>query len=276
MDRRKMGRSAFFALISALVALITLVSSTYAWFTFHAYTNVTPLAGTISNGDGDLLIANSKDGKFDMTCELVLRNPNAELLPISTADLKHFYRVKRQDKSGVAQTYAEDAKWAEEHSLNGTVYLKAEGGEFDVYLWPQSVDCGNDNQALAAMRLGMTITTIEGVHTYIFKLDELGNTAGADSRQTVPVSGQVVGDLLQDGTAQYQTDPAVTMSGYAAGGTAEDVIPGAQRVCVLAEDEVASVEYWLYLEGCDDNCINTVQGRDIALQLGFAGAQDEK
>ena len=39
----------------------------------------------------------------------------------------------------------------------------------------------------------------------------------------------------------------------------------------LKAEEVATVEYWLYLEGCDPNCYNPVQSKDIALQLGFAG-----
>lgn len=276
MERRKMKRSAFLALISALVALITLVSSTYAWFTFHAYTNVTPLAGTISGGDGILLIANRKDGKFDVSCQLELRDPDAELMPVSTADLKHFYRVTNQNKNGIATAYAEDNQRAQDHSLNGTVYLKAVDSGFDVYLWLPSIYCGSNPQALAAMRLGMTVTTAEGKHTYIFKLDELGKTDGASSKQTIPVAGQVVGGVLQNGEAKYREDPAAKLSDYAAGGTADNVTPGKQRICVLAENEVARVDYWLYLEGCDDNCINTVQGRNIALQLGFGGVQSQR
>ena len=49
-------------------------------------------------------------------------------------------------------------------------------------------------------------------------------------------------------------------------------MPGTQRLCALAADEVGTVEYWLWLEGCDENCINVVQSRDVALQFGFAGA----
>lgn len=39
----------------------------------------------------------------------------------------------------------------------------------------------------------------------------------------------------------------------------------------LNADEVASVEYWLYLEGCDEQCSNPVQNRDSEIQLAFAG-----
>ena len=43
----------------------------------------------------------------------------------------------------------------------------------------------------------------------------------------------------------------------------------------LNADEVAAVEYWLYLEGCDDNCSNPVQTRSSAFALAFAGVSAE-
>ena len=42
---------------------------------------------------------------------------------------------------------------------------------------------------------------------------------------------------------------------------------------------MATVEYWLYLEGCDEQCVNAVQSRASEIQLGFAGTdveEDEK
>ena len=48
--------------------------SVYAWFTLSgmASTNVTPMGGSISNGDASLLISTSRLGPFDKNCELVL------------------------------------------------------------------------------------------------------------------------------------------------------------------------------------------------------------
>ena len=44
----------------------------------------------------------------------------------------------------------------------------------------------------------------------------------------------------------------------------------------LDADEVASVEYWLYLEGCDEQCSNPVQNRTSEIQLAFAGVDLEE
>lgn len=38
---------------------------------------------------------------------------------------------------------------------------------------------------------------------------------------------------------------------------------------------MASVEYWLYLEGCDEQCINEVQSKTSDIQLAFAGVEVE-
>ena len=44
----------------------------------------------------------------------------------------------------------------------------------------------------------------------------------------------------------------------------------------LNKDEIASVEYWLYLEGCDEQCSNPVQNRTSEIQLAFAGVDMEE
>lgn len=264
------------AAVYALLALVLLAGSTYAWFTFRTYTNVTPLSGAVSNGEGDLLIASRSDGPFGASCELLLDDPEAELLPVTTADLEHFYTVRAQDAAGVAAAYRAADEYAAAHSLGGTVYLRAEGGGFQVYLWLPSMSCGEDVQALAALRLGLRIRTAAGGQSYIFRLDELGDTSGASAQRTVPYAGQVVGAIEADGTARYTDDPARDLSGFAAQGTEDNVLSGAQALCTLRDGETAEVQFRLYLEGCDDNCINRVQGRDIALQLGFAGVQSEE
>ena len=54
-----------------------------------------------------------------------------------------------------------------------------------------------------------------------------------------------------------------------------DFKAGTTRLIRLEKDEVASVEYWLYLEGCDEQCINEVQSKTSDIQLAFAGVEVE-
>ena len=48
---------------------------------------------------------------------------------------------------------------------------------------------------------------------------------------------------------------------------------GATPLFTLGANEVASVRYFVYMEGCDANCINEAQSKDISLQFAFAGAK---
>ena len=46
----------------------------------------------------------------------------------------------------------------------------------------------------------------------------------------------------------------------------------AKKLCTVDADEIVKVDYWFYLEGCDDDCSDPVQSRDvITLSLGFVG-----
>ena len=273
MNKRSMRISAFLAFFAALITLLTLTSATYAWFTFTAATNVTPISGTVSHGEGSLLISNDRGGPFDVSCELRLDPDSGDLSPLSTADLEHFFASTVQDSSGITLRCADVSDLAASRAVHGKVYLLSEGNDFTVYLWKDGLSCGSDDQALAAMRLGLKITTAEGTMKRIFRLDELGSTSGAAAQLTVPQDNSVVAAISENGTPVYVRDVSVPIGTSFAHGGADRIEPGETALCSLREGEIAEVEYWLYLEGCDINCINTVQRRDVALRLQFAGIQ---
>lgn len=59
--------------------------------------------------------------------------------------------------------------------------------------------------------------------------------------------------------------------GFFAGQANGSYSAGSETVVELNADEVAAVEYWLYLEGCDEQCINAVQSRSSEIQFAFVG-----
>ena len=118
---------------------------------------------------------------------------------------------------------------------------------------------------LAAGRLGLRITGISGAsETFLFRLDSLGSTEGVPQRQTVRAENAVVGGITA-GAPQFEQDPSALIGEYLLGSE------GAKPLYTMQPSEIAAVEYWLYLEGCDPECSNPVQSRDVILQLGFAG-----
>ena len=253
--------------IAALLAgLIGLSAATYAWFTFDPYTNVTPMEGKISKGEANLLISESKDGPFEKQCALNPAVFSQELQPVSTADLNRFYTSISQNRDGYSVAFQEVTDKLGQYLIHGTVYLQCLGGSCDVYFQAPDLEISGDDQVLSAGRLGMRITNQNGRQTsYVFQLDALGSTTDAQQRPTVQEDNVVLSGIVGTGAPVFVRDPAVSIGNYLADAA------NSQRLLTLQSEEIAQVDYWLYLEGCDTACYNPVHSQDITLQLGFAG-----
>lgn len=272
-DARQLRRRLGMAVVGLLLFLVTVTGVTYAWFTLsgRAHTNVTPMAGAVGDGDTLLTISRARSGPFDKTCRLPFAGTADDLRPVSTADLSAFYRVILQDAQGMALGYEKADARVDEDTMHGTVYLKCEGKDCDVYFQKKDLKLGQDAQALAAMRLGLLITAGGRKTTYIMKLDSLGDTSGASQKLTVPKKDTVVASVSGQGAASYTADPAVELSDFVAKQSGQEYSAGRKKLLSLKAGQIASVEYWLYLEGCDPHCINAAQKKASDVMLAFAG-----
>lgn len=273
---KKLKSSYKVAVLMIIIFIIMATGVTYAWFNFSALTstNVTPTGGTISVGESIILISNSRQGPFEKTCKLALEGNPERIRPVTTEKLEHFFEATAQNTEGVSLLYKNVDDDVNKDMIHGTVYLQCLNAPCDVYFEKDNLKLGSDNTALASMRLGLKITSGRGEESYIFKLDDLGNTAGVSGNVTIPVSGdKVVSDISDDGRPQFVDDPALNIGEYMATKTdrRNEFNHGKSKLMSLVPDEVATVEYWMYLEGCDEQCINAAQGRDAQISLAFAG-----
>lgn len=255
-----------------LISLLSIAGVTYAWFTFNPATNVEPMSSTISDGEVALLIATTEnEAEFSTQCALP-QSVSGDLEPISTADLEHFYYADVQNRQGVSVTFRNAEDRIEKDTIHGKLYLKSLKDNCDVYLNRNAMEFGNDPQMLAALRLGLRIETQAGVKYFVFSLDDMGNVSGAVGMQTTEQSKVVVAGVDADGKPNYVSDPSRSLSDFFAVMDA-DKLPraGREALCTIQANEIATVEYWLYLEGCDENCINEVQEKEAILKLSFAG-----
>lgn len=94
-SRRRMVAAAAWMLV--LVAALS--AATYAWFSNSRYTNVTPVAHTVSDESSDLQIGLSANGPWDTTATLAAADKT--LYPISTPDLSRFWRGTFQNAAGI-------------------------------------------------------------------------------------------------------------------------------------------------------------------------------
>ncbi|MBR6477026.1 MAG: hypothetical protein IKS85_01130 [Lachnospiraceae bacterium] len=258
-----------------VIALLALGGATYAWFTFNPSTNVEPMTSTISDGDVALLISTDAGQEFKTNC-ILPQSVSGDLDPVSTVDLEHFYNANLQDRQGISVGFQACDQGLDAITIHGTLYLKSLKDNCAVYFNRGGMDFGSDPQMLAALRLGMRFTTSRGVQEYIFQLNDLGNVSGAASTQTTAQTGVVVGSVMNDGTPNYVPDPSRGLADYfAVMGAGSLPRPGRQSLCTINANEIVTVEYWLYLEGCDENCINEVQEKEAIIQLSFAGVTQQ-
>lgn len=256
---------------ACLVLLLAAFSAaTFAWFSSSRYTNVTPVAHTVSDSGYDLLIGASESGPFDT--ETSLAQTDKTLYPISTIDLVNFWRGTFQNANGITTEYADCSGDVGDYALTGTFYLKGSSAPLAVYLYQSQMNVTSDSQLLAALRVGFIIEGSSGSQTYIFSCDDLGDTSGATTRRTTAEDGVVVSG---SGSWSYSSDPALSVGSYTMDGSGDTPVArsGAQPLYTLATDEVARVTYFVYMEGCDANCIDEAQSRDISLQFAFAATR---
>lgn len=268
--KKALRRSAILAVFWLLILSITLTSATYAWFTFNTSAAVKPLQGSVSGGDGELLIANSAGGPFGPSCDLILSSMVAALEPISTADLLSFYEGTVQNPDGITLLY-QPVTDPDRYAFHGTLFLRVQESDMDVYFWPNDLEITASGQVMAALRLGLRINSGGETRTYIFRVDNLADTSLAQSRRTVTAENVVVSAVNDRGVATLVADPAWNIREFFAAGTSDEPTAGTTPLCTVHPGSIASVEFWLYLEGCDDNCFNPVQSQDVTMRLSFAG-----
>ena len=264
--RKRMVAAAAWLAVLALV----LSAATFAWFSNSRFTNVTPAAHTVSEDGYDLLISASEQGPFSERCQLA--SADKTLYPVSTADLSDFWRATFQNAAGITTDYANCTSELGEYALTGTFYLKGSSLPLAVYLYPSQMSVSADSQLLAAARVGFIIQSSAGTQSYIFRYDDLGDTSGAAQQRTTAQSDVVVSG---QGSWSYVADPAQSVSAYSMDGSGDTPTArsGATPLFTLGADEVASVRYFVYMEGCDANCIGEAQSQAISLQFAFAGAK---
>lgn len=265
---KRLRRTAYIALVWVLIAVIAVSGATYAWFTFFATTNVTPIRGRIGGGK-TLLISANPDGPFRPSCDLVLSDEVTLLEPVSTANLTDWYAAAAQSYNGITDLfYRVENPYS--RIMHGYVYILCEDEPSEVYLFRDGFEVGGTPIVWASGRLGMRITTRAGSYTRVFALDELGDTSGADALHTVNGEG-VISGVSRDGYASFAPDPAQRFAPFFATGSEDEPVPGDTPLFTIEDGETVRIEYFVWLEGCDDNCLEGVFAGDMSLELAFVG-----
>lgn len=247
-----MKKTIFLSVILSLVAFITLTISTFAWFTQQNFVFTEMYTAEVNGDEIELLISLSETDEYDVECELIPDNIPKKLLPVSTGDLQHFFKPMKMLKNGVATEYKEIDKT--ESVIYGTLFLKA-NEDCDVYIDEENFDISLTGFVSAGLRLGLEINN----EIYIFNLDKGENK---EARITTEKENVVVMSAEGKNTS-YVTDPSLPIDDY--------YLSGGNKIATLLKDEPTAVRYWIYIEGCDINCVNNIIDKDINIKFAFTG-----
>lgn len=280
---RKQSRAIVQLVMSAVMLCIVALSvsaATYAWFSSNSVVITERVSGKSNTDTVDLLVSGTGGTDFRGSKETaVVRIGSSdlkELMPVSTADLKHFvYNDGIVEEKAVHFTKTE-----EEYYYHGRVYLKAEAvNHTDGEVLALYLDGAGERGELFrnatanvwnTARLGLTF---DGGAPIILRVGEgrnpdrekavpayLNGTKLADN-QVIDSSGEVL---------RAVNDPSVPLGKHMLGqsGTAAN---GVEPMLLMELNRIYTVDIYVYLEGCDPDCSEMVQKSSLDLYLAFYG-----
>ena len=265
----------------ALIAL-TLTTATFAWFTANRQVQTDKITGKTGSADVTLEISRSrdpftpgtaKDDSGNDVSQVALKTPEAEdeLMPVSTADLVHFWSNPGFD-SGRTTGFMLDE--TEAYYYHDTVYLRATAAGTDVgtglalYLSGDAqknpIVRSEDGKLLTAARLGLAF---EGQSPRILRLSDVDAGSGETYLNGKRLDkGQVLG--YADGEPVAAADPAESLDSL----RFDMANPEKTPLLTMELNKIYRLDIYFYLEGCDPDCLNeTVGMTDAYLSLAFFG-----
>ncbi len=264
--------------VMMLLLICAFSAATYAWFTSNKLVKTDTAQIRSGTESLTLEISSSADGAYSQEAAITQLNTARVLNPVSTSDLKTFYKSVIMEKNqAVSFTQTEDGYY------HGQVFLRAaaegmpETSVLTLYLDTGGVavtDTETPGLLLNAARVGLVFTT-NGAQSapIILSLSSL-HIDGNKSNTVIPNAPD--GDFVLNGANSAVADPAVISADYTItenGGTIE---LAKKSLTELPLNKVCTVDVYFYIEGCDRDCTNEIRSTEMSIQLPFYGVLTEK
>lgn len=287
MDASKhLKRSFVSALFALVIALLAMVSATFAWYIYNTSAHTTNVHMAAGSGVS-LQISNSYDGEYSYST--VLDAFTGTLNPVSTDKISGGFQKVLGFTNGdenrprlLANLFGPgDTSDYYQTSL----YLKTKGGRMQVYL--AGIGFEDDDEAnpiSTAIRVGIVAHAAgkdqEPLGEYIFEINDARNedsSAGYNTQKGE--EGHVLDSSKTDGstvlfTPYNEENFCIYDSGTGIISLKEHSVP----LCTVEGDgnggtgEAVELTIYIWLEGCDRDCTQNLCDRTLKnLALSFAG-----
>lgn len=286
-ETRQLKKRFTVALLAVLVALAAISAATFAWYVYNTRAHTTKLE-MAAGSSKSLLISNTESGPYGSSA--VLESFTSFLNPVSSNVINGgdgFQKVMGYTNGSdgeptlIANLFGPAAYTDYYHS---SLYIKSTGSNTDLYLANIGFEDNNETYKIStAIRIGLVVHPQGGgsASEYIFEINKdvnperKLNTYNEAASSVIKEEGWVLDGNKKDGHSLVEFTPYDKSNFCAYDETTTVATPTASSVklATLAQADVpVKVDVYIWLEGCDGDCTNSLCGMTLSnIALVFGG-----
>lgn len=269
--------------VALLIALLAVVSATYAWYVYNTGRHTTKVRMAAGAGV-NLQISNSYSGTYGSAA--VLDSFTGRLNPVSTNRISGgFQKVigftnGTENQSNLVASLFGRGDYTDYYKTS--LFLRTNGNPTDIYIADIGFeDSDSKNPISSAIRAGFVVHRIGRSQPadaeYIFAISDKKNPK-AEYNTAKGKEGDVLDCTKTDGTTvpftPYISDAYCNYNKN----TGEVVLKnGSLKLCTISGNsgsagEPVQIDLYIWLEGCDEDCTNNLGSQTLKnLSVSFAG-----
>ncbi len=282
-ESKHLRQKVVMALLAVVIMISVLGTVTFAWYIYNTNAHITTVH--VAAGTGvQLQISNSENGTYSTTTPLHQNGTDfvGELIPVSTDKISNgFQKVSHFEVNGVPFALASgfESATATTDFFKTSLWVRCAQGSMDLYLANiLSTDTNTTNPFSTAVRVGLVVHKPEGDQEFIYEINKdhvalaQNNTKKA---QTMAAGTYFVLDSTKTDGSVVEFTPLNSDSycNYDKTNGEVSLKTGSVKLCGLLPNTPMPIDVYIWLEGCDEDCVSILQSeqqlKDLSLQ--FAG-----
>lgn len=266
--------------LALLIALLAVISATYAWYVYNTGRHTTKVRMAAGAGV-NLQISNSYDGTYGSAA--VLDSFSGSLNPVSTDRISGgFQKVLgftngTENQSNLVASLFGKGDYTDYYKTS--LFLRTNGDPTDIYIADIGFeDSDPDNPISSAIRAGFAVHTTGNLQPeYIFAISDKKNPQ-ADYNTARGKEGDVLDSTKTDGsTVAFTPYTSDAYCNYDQNTGEVTLKPNSLKLCTISGNngsagEPVQIDLYIWLEGCDEDCTGNLSSQTLKnLSVSFAG-----
>ena len=282
-SRKKLKNRLTTGTFALLIALIAVVSATYAWYIYNTGRHTTKVRMAAGAGV-NLQISNSYNGTYGSAA--VLDSFSGRLNPVSTNRISGgFQKVLgftngTENQSNLVASLFGKGDYSDYY--NTSLFLRTNGDPTDIYIADIGFeDSDSKNPISSAIRAGFVVHKVgknqPSQGEYIFAISDKKNPQ-AEYNTAKGKEGDVLDCTKTDGTTvtftPYTSDAYCSYNQNTGEATLKK---NSLKLCTISGNngsagEPVQIDLYIWLEGCDEDCTGNLSSQTLKnLSVSFAG-----